>query len=242
MRTDGRVIAFIRQLREQYGRVGKEKLKILLDAYCTEEGIVPLKASTIGKVVKRHNFFFEGTRVYRKRRPGVLRVKKAPKEQIPGYVEMDTVIIHVAGKTVVFITAIDVVTKYAACLCASTKTSLRAKHLLMHIQQTYCFPIRMIQTDNGSEFLGEFEAYCQAQHLPHLFTYPRSPKINGGVERFNRTIQEEFINRCSYLLEGPHVIADYLVRYLSWYNGVRPHHSLGLQSPNQYIHTLQSNM
>lgn len=242
MQTDPRAIEFIRQLREQYGRVGKEKLKILLDAYCQEEGISPLKASTIGKVVKRHHFFFAGKRVYRKRRSGVLRAKRAPQEKIPGYFEMDTVIVRVAGETVVFITAIDVVTKYAACLCASTPTSLRAKQLLIHLEQTYRFPLRMIQTDNGSEFLGEFETYCQEQQITHVFTYPRSPKINGGVERFNRTIQEEFIERCNYLLEGPQIVTDHLMKYLNWYNEVRPHHSLGLQSPNQYIQALQSNM
>jgi len=87
-----------------------------------------------------------------------------------------------------------------------------------------------------------FEEYCQEQSIPHLFTYPRSPKINGVVERFNRTIQEEFIERSDSLYMGRQSITTHLQKYLNWYNQTRPHQSLGYKSPSQYIQLLQSNM
>ena len=50
------------------------------------------------------------------------------------------------------------------------------------------------QTDNGSEFEAVFDHYCQHNNILHKWTYPRCPKINGVIERFNRSIQEEWLD------------------------------------------------
>jgi len=50
-----------------------------------------------------------------------------------------------------------------------------------------------ILSDNGSEFMKEFESLLQEKGLTHYWTYPRSPKMNAHNERFNRTIQEQFV-------------------------------------------------
>jgi transposase InsO family protein len=241
MLVDPRVVDFIKSVRERYGRVGKNKLHVLLAAYCAHLGIPAIAPSSIGKIIKRNRYFYEGKKL-RRQRASVLRVRKAPKEKEPGYLEMDTVIIHVFGSHHAFITVIDVVTKYAACVHTTTPRSSKALELLKEVASSYPFPIRTIQTDNGSEFLGIFDTYCQEQAIPHVFTYPRSPRINGGIERFNRTIQEEFIERSEHLLEGSTTITHHLKKYLTWYNETRPHQALGYLSPKQYIQSLQSNM
>ena len=51
-----------------------------------------------------------------------------------------------------------------------------------------------ILSDNGSEFKKEFDNLLQQRSLTHYWTYPNSPKMNAHNERFNRTIQEQFIN------------------------------------------------
>ena len=43
--------------------------------------------------------------------------------------------------------------------------------------------IKVVQTDNGSEFLGVFDKYLKERGIEHKFTYPRCPKINGYIER-----------------------------------------------------------
>lgn len=242
MQYDPRLAAFIRSVREQYGRIGKHKLEVLVAAYAQEIGVTPLKSTAIGKIIKRNRYFFEGRRHYKRRRSGVLRVKKAPKEKTPGYIELDSVVVSVMSARHVFISAIDVATKYAACVYARTATAGRALELLESICSTYGSQLRAVQTDNGSEFLGVFDRYCHTHEIPHFFTYPRSPRINGGIERFNRTIQEEFIDRTDSLYLGADAITTHLQQYLNWYNDVRPHQSLGNLSPSQYQQTLQSNM
>jgi transposase len=53
------ITEFIRSLRQENPRLGKEKIKPLLDEYCTEVGIKNVSESTIGNIIKRHNFFFQ---------------------------------------------------------------------------------------------------------------------------------------------------------------------------------------
>ena len=242
MMVDSRLIAFISSIRQQYGRIGKDKLEILIAAYCQEININPIKATSIGKVISRHRFFYEGKRKYKRRRLGILRTRYAPKEKQPGFIEMDSVIVYSLTGTHVFITALDVFTKQAYCLYTRTHASKRAKQLLLQIVSTHAYPIRIIQTDNGSEFMGLFDEFCQNQSITHLFTYPRSPRINGSIERFNRTIQEEFIERSDSIYLGKDSITSHLNKYLSWYNETRPHNSLGNMSPNTFVQQLQSNM
>ena len=242
MNVDLRIIEFIKNIREQYGRIGKKKVEILLAAYCSEQNLTPIKATAIGKIIKRKRFFFEGRRPYKKKRSSVLRARKAPKEHLPGYIEFDSVIVFSMSRRHVFITAMDIVTKQAACLYTTSGTATKALQLLSSFRSQLSYQIRTVQTDNGSEFLGVFDQYCQDQDIPHLFTYPRSPRINGGIERFNRTIQEEFIDRTDSIFMGKESISTHLQKYLLWYNESRPHQSLGYLSPSQFVQHIQSNM
>ncbi len=78
-------------------------------------------------------------------------------------------------------------------------TAQTATQFLDALQQRMPFPIRAVQVDGGSEFAADFEQACQQRGL-HLFVLPpRSPKLNGAVERAHRTHSEEFyqITPCS---------------------------------------------
>jgi hypothetical protein len=49
-----------------------------------------------------------------------------------------------------------------------------------------------MQVDGGSEFMGAFEAACQGQVIVLCVLPPRSPKLNGRIERLNGTAHREF--------------------------------------------------
>jgi transposase InsO family protein len=53
------------------------------------------------------------------------------------------------------------------------------------------FEVKAIQVDNGSEYMAEFEETCQAKAIRLFVLPPRSPKLNGAVERAQRTHTEE---------------------------------------------------
>jgi transposase InsO family protein len=70
----------------------------------------------------------------------------------------------------------------------------------------------------------------EARHVGH--TCPRTPKMNAHCERFNRTIQEEFVDLHEDLLSYDlPAFNDRLLDWLYWFNATRPHHALGLRTP-----------
>jgi len=93
-----------------------------------------------------------------------------------------------------------------------------------------------ILSDNGSEFKKEFDELLQKKNLTHYWTYPRSPKMNAHNERFNRTIQEQFIDFHEDLLFTD--IALFNEKMTNWlidYNTKIPHHSLLMKTPVQFL-------
>lgn len=236
MTTDWRLIQFIREFRDQYGNIGREKIKIFLDEYAHELGINSISHRTITKVIKRKNLFFDQPKkAKRKCKFSRDRTKKSPKVAGPGYVEMDSVVIYIDTIKHNFMCCIDIFTKFAHVRKVKTLSSLQAKITFKEFEQLLPHQIHTVQNDNGSEFFKSFHQYLEEQQVKHQFIYPKSPKINGVVERFNRTIQEEFINRNDEIYFDLEAFQVKLSGYLNWYNYKRPHASLGYLSPMQFI-------
>jgi len=233
MLVDSRLTTFIKSIREQYGRIGKDKLKVLLDAYADSLGIEGYSAGKIGKIIKRNNYFFDVPKQKHKLRFSRSRVRRVGKDIRPGYVEMDSVIVWGNGVGLRLLTVMDVVTKVAYAQRVKTGAAKNTIKVLKAFELRYHLPIHTIQTDNGSEFLGEFNKYLESKGINHLFIYPRCPRVNGAIERFNRTIQEECVERCDWqidVLKGD----EQLVQYLNWYNTKRPHAALNYLTPQKY--------
>lgn len=236
MTTDPRIVAFIVSFRETYGNIGKEKLKAFLDEYARHEGIASIAPTTIGKIITRKHLFWKKTKRYTHKAFGaVTRVKAAPKETRPGYLEMDSLTLWVVERRWYFVSLIDVATKVAHVEVVPSLSSRHTSDVLKRFIAIYQAPIRTVQTDNGSEFLGDFHAFLEDAHIPHQFIYPRSPRINGCIERFNRTVQEECIQRSEDIFYDIDAFKKKLHTYLFWYNTKRPHHALKLQAPLVYL-------
>jgi hypothetical protein len=59
--------------------------------------------------------------------------------------------------------------------------------------------------------------------------------MSAHVERFNRTIPEEFIDYHQKLLLYPDQFNRRLIPWFIWYNAERPHWALKLSSPVQFL-------
>jgi len=86
-----------------------------------------------------------------------------------------------------------------------------------------------ILTDNGREFCGKdthpYELYLELNDIEHRKTQVRRPQTNGFVERFNRTVLDEFF-RIAFrkkLYESVEVLQVDLDAWLVHYNTERPH-------------------
>jgi len=236
METDWRFVAFIKEMRLTYGNIGKHMIKPFLDTYASELGIPSISPTTIAKVIKRRGFTFEKRiKAKRKTQYAKLRTRKSPKTKSPGFIEIDCIHVTVNRKRLYFVSVIDIFTRFALVRKIPTPSSKQTTRILQEFRREYHHPIHTIQTDNGSEFLKSFHQYLEDQEIKHIFIYPNSPKLNGVVERFNRTVQEEFINRSDEIYYDLDIFNVKLIKYLNWYNYKRPHSSLGYQSPMQFM-------
>jgi transposase InsO family protein len=103
------------------------------------------------------------------------------------------------------------------------------------------FPVRAISVDNGSEFMADFEAECERRSIRLFVLPPRSPKLNGAVERANRTHTEEFYE----VTDAEPELADLQAALRDWettYNTIRPHQALGYRTPAEYLAALAASV
>lgn len=230
----------VRGYRNLYPCWGKEKLKVFLD----EEGIA-LSVSSIGRILgylKRTGQVSEVK--YKKRwkarqrskRPYAIRKPKGYEVTQPGdIVQLDTLDIH-PFPAVHFkhFTARDVISRWDVVELYPKASSRQAKDFLSQLVARAPFPIKAVQVDGGSEYKAEFEQACQDLQISLFVLPPRSPKLNGRVERAHRTHLDEF-----YAVHEPEGDLEHLNKALrSWewvYNHVRPHRALDNLSPKQYI-------
>jgi len=152
-----------------------------------------------------------------------------------GYIQGDTVETIEGGIRRYTISLIDVKLKVAHSKTFTGKLAKYALEIFKEFQLLLPVAVHRVQTDNGSEFEGVFDQYLTRKKIKHLWTYPRCPKINSVIERYNRSIQEEWME--SYLDEIDDTIQfnKRLKEYLYFYNNLRVHESLQLKTPAEVV-------
>jgi putative transposase len=236
--TTAEVVA-IQALREAYPRWGKAKLAVLL----LRQGL-RVAVSRVGRILdylKRSGKLKEpprrlSLRHRRWKRPYATRKPREYPVTLPGdLVQMDTVDIQpVPGARLKQFTAIDVVSRWSVAFLASDATASSARRALSALQEQMPFPIRAIQVDGGSEFMSVFEEAVQDAGIRLFELPPRSPKLNGCVERDNRTYREEFYD-CTTAPPTVSGLRKPLRRWDRIYNTIRPHQSLGYLTPAESL-------
>lgn len=251
--TNYRIEEYIVTMREKHPRIGKKKLAPLLRVQCITWNIKAPSESTVGRIIndlKERGRLPQYNRLSLNAKTGKLHVLKRTKRKKkrrkghratkPGeLVEIDTVVLFINGIRRYIITAIDIHGRFAYAKAYKTASSASALDFFKELEGVVPFTISHIQTDNGSEFEKHFRKYVEHLGIVHFNTYPKQPKQNAHIERFNKTIQEEFANwHLQTLSADIDVFQEKLVEWLLWYNTERPHEALGLVSPMWYITSL----
>jgi transposase InsO family protein len=91
--------------------------------------------------------------------------------------------------------------------------------------------------DGGSEFRADFEDACEELGIPLIVPPPASPKYNGGVERANRTLREEFYGQNLPFADSIGAMRFALRKAVEKYNNYRPHSGLKGATPMAYINS-----
>lgn len=240
------ILRFLQTSREQYPRLSKYKLKVFLDVFCQEKGLPLYSVSWIGKVIRRNSLFFKTRRSVRRKhrtqnKKWVLRCPRSSDAAV-GYLQVDGVKIYFEGQVYCFLTAVELVSREGFAKRVRKYSSTEAKVFLEEIWQKVGYKIHTVQTDNGSEFAGHFQEAIQSLQASHVWSRPRTPKSNGYVERFNWTIQDEFINyHIGEVCADEQLFDNLLSEWILFYNTKRPHQGLGYKTPAQYLSVLSMN-
>jgi len=234
--------ARVLELREANPRWGKDTLTPLL----RREGVA-VSVSMVGRIIsclRRQGRILPATLddpcIVRRRQQARPYATRKPREYVaraPGdIVQVDSADIRWGGSAQVYkhFSARDYVSRWDVLGVYGRATAVTASDFLDAVLARTPFEVRAIQVDGGSEFKAEFEAACQAKGLLLFVLPPRSPKLNGRVERAQRTHKEEFYE----LLDPPDSLADLRARLLEQeqrYNTYRPHHALGFKTPQEWL-------
>lgn len=162
------------------------------------------------------------------------RITELKKKPRTGYlICLDTIVRHCQGQKRYILTAIDKYAKVAYARMYHNHSSLSAKDFLQRLSYLLDGKFDNLQTDNGSEFLKHFETACAELKVPHYFSRTRTPKDNPECERFNRTLQEEFI-ALGNMTENINIFNRNLTEWLIEYNFNRPHQTLDYLTPIEF--------
>lgn len=169
-------------------------------------------------------------------RPYAIRKPKEYQPKDPGdLVEVDTLDIRpLPGVILKQFTARDVISRWDVLEVHTRATANTAAGFLESLKNRMPFKIKAIQVDGGSEFHAEFEQACRQMKFQLFVLPPHSPKLNGHVERANRTHTEEFYEVADFPLEIP-ALNQALHAWEHTYNTVRPHQALGYLTPRQFL-------
>lgn len=228
------------KLREEYPRWGKDKLVMLL-----KEKDYQASASMVGRILRYAkgrgilkepiSNYISARKRQRKRSYATRKPRDYQAKASGDIVQLDTLDLRpLPGLVFKHFTAHDVVCKWNVLSVHRQATATTAAHFLDTMEDRMPFPIKAIQVDGGSEFESVFEEECQKRGIKMFVLPPRSPKLNGGVERAHRTHTEEFYE----VTDSSFDLAELRQELLEWetiYNTVRPHQALDYLTPLKFL-------
>lgn len=197
----------------------------VIHEYLRREGVVT-SLSTVKRTLDR-NHLLKKRSPWKRYHPHMDR----PYPEKPGdLVQIDTIHTMQDKKTRMYtFTLIDM---YSRWVCAKSYQKINAKTSLKFIteaQKSAPFYFDMIQTNHGPEFGSWFVTQVKKKHR---YTRIGKPNDNSHIERFNRTLQEECLDR---LLPCPRIFNTALKKYIPYYNSKRLHFGIQLKTPNEIL-------
>lgn len=225
----------IKQLRLAHLHWGKKKLKILYrDQY--NESISTWK---IERVIRKHHLYPDPLQQEKNMKKIKCQTKKNRIQQLDIKNELfflfhlDTIVIYWGSIKRYILTACDHSGKIGYARMYTTKSAKSAQDFLYRLHYLIDAPLAHIQTDNGSEFYAEFEEAVTALEATRWFSRNRTPQDNAIAERFNQTLQDEWLND-GHFTPNINTFNTALTDWLEEYNFIRPHQTLDYETPMSY--------
>ena len=173
--------------------------------------------------------------------------KKRFKEYNEGYIHVDIKFLpKIAGERKYLFVAIDRRTRLVFAKIYNDKTKESSADFLDKLIEYFPFKINKVLTDNGKEFTDRFskkdgkpsgnhifDKICSLNNIEHRLTKPYTPQTNGMVERFNRRIQENVLDK--FRFNDLQALEKTVNKYIHQYNFYIKQKKLDYKSPISFM-------
>lgn len=226
------VVDKVLYIRRSY-QLGPERIMWYLERY---HG-VSISESSVYRILKRHKVNLLAKTAPRRAIHTKRYAKSVPGHHIQVDVKFLTLKDEEGRKIRRFqYTAIDDATRIRALKIYQRHTQNNAIDFIKYVVDKFPFRIHTIRTDRGHEFQALFHWYVEDHGMQHVYIKPRSPQLNGKVERSHRSDQEEFYQLLSY--KGDVDLNKKLDAWEQFYNFNRPHGAFGGKTPYEALRSI----
>lgn len=140
-------------------------------------------------------------------------------------------------------TAVDIYSKEADVILAPELTSQHGVRFLdTCMQRRFNSHSDLIQADGGHEFKDKFKAKVYDYTDRFRISRPYKKNEQSYIESFNRTVRKECLGWSKYRVDQLPSLTQELTDYLVYYHTKRPHMSLNMKTPNQFLKELVSDI
>jgi transposase InsO family protein len=223
------VIEKIIHLRTTY-QLGSLSIKYYLERY---HGII-VSESSVTRTLKRYRI----NRLSKTASKRTIHTKHYSKKAPGHHVQVDVKFISLSDASGNKIrryqfTAVDNATRIRDLKLYAKHNQKSAIDFIDYVEEKFPFRIHTIRTNRGHEFQARFHWHAEDMGIRHIYIKPRSPHLNGKVERSHRTDQEEFYQLLTYTDDVD--LNKKLGRWERFYNFDRPHGSLEGKTPYETL-------
>ena len=231
--TPSDVISKIVYLRQTY-HFGPRRIRDYLNRFHQ----VTVATSTVHRILGKHGMQrLPANHQHRSRAARWIRYEKPQ----PGHrLQLDVKFLErIPGtqKRLYQFTAIDDCTRIRVLKVYDACNQRTAIQFIDEVCRRLPFRVLAIQTDNGAEFQSQFHWHVESLDIRHAYIRPRTPHLNGKVERSHRVDNEEFYQLLDEqgITDDIHLFNKKLREWEDYYNYHRPHGALDGQTPYERL-------
>ena len=231
--TPAAIVSKILYLRENYhfgaGRIA---------GYLKRFHQLSIATSSVHRILQRHGL--ARLPANQKHRPHKQRWQRYEKPQ-PGHrLQMDVKFLErIPGtrRRLYQFTAIDDCTRIRVLKIYDRCNQATAIRFVDEVRRRLPFRVQVVQTDNGAEFQSRFHWHLDGLDIRHVYIRPRTPRLNGKVERSHRVDDQEFYQLLDRdgVSDDIHLFNAKLREWEDYYNYHRPHGALDGQTPYERL-------
>jgi transposase InsO family protein len=231
--TKAEIVRKILYLREQY-HFGPARIADYLKRFHQ----VAIARSSVHRILERHGM--NRLPANQKHRPHAQRWQRYEKPQ-PGHrLQVDVKFLErIPGtrKRLYQFTAIDDCTRIRVLKIFDACNQRTATQFIDEVLRRLPFRVHVVQTDNGAEFQSQFHWHLESRDIRHVYIRPRTPRLNGKVERSHRVDAQEFYQLLDRdgISDDIQLFNEKLREWENYYNFDRPHGALAGQTPYERL-------